>query len=244
MKQACETLLEQAERRGVLLKLCGGWGCSVHCSKTQHIAERSGRVFSDLDFASYQKDRLAVVDLLHTNGYREVPGSATVPGLRRTTFTSLAGDIHGDVFYDFLSFSHTIDLKGRLEVDHPTIPLAELFLQKMQIVRFAEKDAIDIQRLLLEHGFSEDDKDHINSQRIVRLCSRNWGLWRTVTVNENLLREFTVGSAILDASEKVVVFSRLNDLQRLLQTAPKTLGWRLRSMIGDRLPWYDTVEDA
>ena len=37
---------------------------------------------------------------------------------------------------------HDIPFKDRLEIDYPTIPLAELLLEKMQIVQINEKDLI------------------------------------------------------------------------------------------------------
>jgi hypothetical protein len=55
------------------------------------------------------------------------------------------------VFYEKLAFSHVINWSGRLEADKPSIPLAEMLLEKMQIVKINEKDVIDTIMLLLEH---------------------------------------------------------------------------------------------
>lgn len=49
-----------------------------------------------------------------------------------------------DIFLDRLEMCHDIDFKGRLELDYPTIPLAEMLLEKLQIVQINEKDVKDV----------------------------------------------------------------------------------------------------
>ena len=74
--------------------------------------------------------------------------------------------IHTDIFFDKLSFCHEIAWKNRLEDDNPTIPLAEMLLEKMQIVKINEKDIIDTIMLLLEHPLGDRDQETINITRI------------------------------------------------------------------------------
>jgi len=62
--------------------------------------------------------------------------------------------LHIDIFYEKLDFCHVIYWKDRLDVDHPSIPLAEMLLEKMQIVQINEKDIIDTIMLLLEHSLA------------------------------------------------------------------------------------------
>ena len=76
-----------------------------------------------------------------------------------------------DVFYDKLDFCHVIRWDGRLEVDSPTIPLAELLLEKMQIVKINEQDVVDTFMLLLEHPLGHTDAETINLARMARLCA-------------------------------------------------------------------------
>ena len=68
--------------------------------------------------------------------------------------------LHIDVFYDRLEFCHTIPLVDRLEADAPTIPLAELVLSKLQIVKINEKDVIDLILLLLDHPVGSGRSGH------------------------------------------------------------------------------------
>ena len=61
-----------------------------------------------------------------------------------------------DVFYDLLSFSHEVWFRDsvdgdRLELDFPTIPLADIVLEKLQIHRINRKDLVDLFMLLSGH---------------------------------------------------------------------------------------------
>jgi hypothetical protein len=54
--------------------------------------------------------------------------------------------------------NHIIEFKDRLEKDYPTIPLEELMLEKLQIVKINEKDIKDLIVLILEHEIGENGK--------------------------------------------------------------------------------------
>jgi len=71
----------------------------------------------------------------------------------------------------------------RLEIDYPTISLADLLLEKMQIVKLNEKDILDTIVMLREHDVGEGDKETINSDRVSGLLSDDWGFYYTVTTN-------------------------------------------------------------
>ncbi len=47
---------------------------------------------------------------------------------------------HIDVFFDQLEMCHTVLFKDRLDIDSCTISLADLLLEKMQIVEISRKD--------------------------------------------------------------------------------------------------------
>ena len=54
-------------------------------------------------------------------------------------------------------------------MDQPTLPLAEMLLEKMQIVKINEKDIIDTLMLLLEHPLGDHDQETIHIARISKL---------------------------------------------------------------------------
>ena len=64
-----------------------------------------------------------------------------------------------------------------------TISLADLFLEKVQIVKMGEKDAKDIAILLLEHELGDQDKGSINAEYISKLMADDWGFYYTTITN-------------------------------------------------------------
>lgn len=241
LRNAVDSLLDGAESRGIILRLCGGLACLYHSESGRVLAKAAGREYNDIDFAAYYRDRQVILRLLESLGYREKPASATVPGIRRTIFYGHA--TKGDVFYDKLIFSHTIDLRGRLERDSPTIPVADLLLQKLQIVRLAAKDIVDVQILVLDHDLGNTDGNCINAMRIAEVCRTDWGFFHTVTINLKVIGEATLTSPHLDTPHRMRVADRLSRLEKLINEAPKSLRWSVRSLFGERIRWYETVDD-
>jgi hypothetical protein len=153
-----------------------------------------------------------------------------------------------DVIVDRLVMCHTLELRGRLELDAPTLPAADLLLSKLQVVRLNEKDAIDIIVLLSAIPLADADRDAISTPRIVSVTSRNWGWWRTVVGNLATLREFIAegraGAFGLGPDALATAADRLGKLQRMIVDAPKTARWRLRATVGERVRWYDEPEEV
>jgi len=166
-----------------------------------------------------------------------------VPGIRRSLFYSLDRSSRCDIFYDVLEFCHTIDLRRRLEVDHPTIPLVELLLQKLQIVDLTYKDIVDAQLLLLVYDLAPLDDGAINVDRFSSLCARNWGLWFTVRQNLVKVRQLTSNDSELSLEDKKLIDLRLSQLLDRLDYEHKSVWWKLRAIFGTKLRWYNVVED-
>src|SRR5262249_6686223 len=152
--------------------------------------------------------------------------------------------LHVDLFYDRLDFCHLIPLAGRLDADRLTLPLAELLLTKLQIVKINEKDLVDSIVLLLEHPLGDSDAGGVNLARIARLCAEDWGLWRTATMNLDKVAALAGGDARLDASARGRVEAQLAAIRERLAAEPKPLAWRMRAKLGDRVKWYKDVEDV
>jgi hypothetical protein len=162
----------------------------------------------------------------------------------RSIFDDPARHIHVDVFYDRLEFCHVIPLGGRLEVDRPTIPVAELLLSKLQIVKINEKDVVDIILLLLDHSLGSGDADTIDTDRIAHLCSDDWGLWRTVTQNLDKTAALAITYPQLDDDGRSRVLAAGRDLKARIDAVPKSMGWRMRDRVGDRRQWWTDVDEV
>jgi hypothetical protein len=231
------------ENKHILMRLIGALAFRTHCPQFGYIQDQLGRVFTDIDFASYKVHFKDIISFLTELGYEEDKMVTRLFGEFRLLFHDPIYDRHIDIFFDKLEFSHILPLKGRLECDEHTLPLAELFLEKMQIARINEKDLIDTIMLLREHPVGEGDAETINRQVVGGLCSTNWGLWRTVTGNLSIVVEFLDRYPQLTEEDRQVVRARVGEMQNYLDGHPKTLRWRTRGMIGERIKWFKEVEE-
>jgi hypothetical protein len=237
-------IVSAADREGLMVRLLGSLAFQTHCPNFGHLQAEMGRAYTDIDFAGYGRQAADVRRMLADLGYVEDREVFVVSEGGRAIFENPSNKLHVDVFYEKLDFCHVIPWNGRLEVDSPTIPLAELMLEKMQIVRINEKDVIDTIMLLLEHELGESDKETINIARIAELCGQDWGLWRTVTMNLDKVRQLSQGYTQLSNDNKATVATRLEGIAGRIEAEPKSLAWRLRARVGDRVKWYKDVDEV
>jgi len=245
--EEAKRILKAADERGVTLRLMGALASRMHCQEYAYIQKVLGRPFSDIDFASYSQFRGGIEELFRELGYVYDEMAAKVfmaefGYVGRLTYEDQINKRHIDVFFDKLEFSHDIPLKGRLEVDSPTIPLAELLLTKMQIVKLNEKDIIDTVMLLREHEVGETDKETINARHIAKLCAADWGLWKTVTTNLKTTMELLLTFAKLNDDDKIDVNMKIQRVLNYINEEPKPLSWKMRAKIGEKIKWYRDVE--
>ncbi len=237
-------ILKASDEAGLVLRVIGSLGFQMHCPKYGYLQQAMGRAYTDIDFAGYSKQTKAVQDLMAKLGYTDNHEVFIVSGGERSIFDRSEIGLHIDVFWEKLDFCHIIRWAGRLEVDSPSIPLAELLLEKMQIVQINEKDVVDTIMLLLEHPLGDNDNETINIKRIAELCAADWGLWRTTTMNLNKVRQLAQGYDVLTPEQKTMVESQVNSALARIEAEPKALAWRLRARVGDRVKWYKDVDEV
>ncbi len=236
-----ERLLAAARAEGVVLRLVGALAFARHCPEFRHLQETLGRTYTDIDFAAYGRDARRIQRLLARAGYVEDPQIFVDSEGSRIVAEHPGSGLHVDVFLDKLEFSHTIPWNGRLEVDDPTIPLAEMLLQKMQIVRINEKDIVDTIMLLLEHPLGATDGETVNVAYAASLCARDWGLWRTVTLNLEKVRQMAGAYRSLSDEHRQRVAGQVQEILGRLEAEPKSLAWKIRARVGERRKWYRDV---
>jgi hypothetical protein len=236
-----QRLLAAARDAGVTLRLIGALAFQRRCPRFAHLQQRLGRTYTDIDFAGYGREVSRIRQLLSSLGYREDTGVHVESEGSRLVFNHPETGLHLDVFLDKLEFSHTISWTGRLEVDDETVPLAEMLLGKMQIVQINEKDIIDTVMLLLEHPLGDHDGEAINIGHIAGLLGRDWGLWRTVTMNLGKVGDMAGHYEQIPVEESDAVRRRVNEALARIEAEPKSRRWRLRARVGDRMKWYRDV---
>ena len=239
-------IISVADERKIPLRILGGAAIRMHCPKHQALYEQLKRVPKhDMDFVTYAKFRPLTKQLFMDLGYEPyvtmMMTSAT--GRHRQIFNDKDGNKAIDVFLGKFEMCHVIDYSERLEVDSPTVPPADLLLQKLQIVQTNEKDIQDTIILLCEHEIGKTDKDEINGDYVAKILSNEWGFYYTVSLNLPKIKEF-LDKYPLTPEDKKAVTERIDRLQSIIENAPKTFQWKMRAKIGPSKKWYNVVEEV
>jgi hypothetical protein len=239
-----EELIAAGERHGAVMRVIGSLAFRIKCPDYKHIMYANRRYLTDVDFIAYKKQAAAVQDAFWELGWEENQTVLRLFGDKRRIFYHPTEPVHSDIFLDKLAFCHPIDFRGRLELDAPTITLADLLLEKLQIVEINKKDLVDVLVLLSAHEVTDEagSVEAVDGARLAKLCSKSWGWWRTATMNLDKLLHFS--EEYLDPEQRPVVQRRLERLKELIDERSKSLGWHVRSWFGERFPWYDEVEEV
>lgn len=236
-------VLEKAEEYNVIMRVIGSIAFRIKCPDYKYMEYENKRYLTDIDFIVYNKDIVKVQDLFFDLDWSENQTVLRLFGDKRRIFYHPEVEIHSDIFIDKLRFCHEINFKNRLEIDYPTISLVDLLLEKLQIVEINKKDLVDTMILLSQYDVSTDgsEKDVINGRYLSRLTSRNWGWWRTATMN--LKKTHNFAGEYLNQKDSKLVRNRIEKILNLIASTGKSLSWKLRSIFGDRFKWYRDVEE-
>ena len=249
-------IVDLADERGLQVRLMGGMAVRAHAPDWTH---RTRRREVDLDFATRGKDRPAFFKLLEEAGYTADKRHNALFGGAQGYFVDVPRRRPVDVLVDKLEMCHRIDFGDRLLISSPTLPLAELVLSKLQIVKINRKDVLDLLILLAEHPLAQDDGapdsrsglGAISIPRILAYTSSDWGWWRTVTGNLTVLDQFLAADMTpedLDiGGARPVRFdpaAQVTPLRAAIDAAPKSGRWKLRSRVGERAPWHAEPEEV
>jgi hypothetical protein len=239
-------LVALGAERGVRLRVLGGVAVALRASpQTPPALLRS---VNDLDLAVPEGEGRRAGEVLLSSGLVALSERFnTLHGHRRLVFVGAEDTtLKVDVFVGDLEMCHTVPLRERLERDPLTLTATDLLLSKGQIVRLTAKDRLDLYCLLWNHEVEASsqgaDPTGIDAGYVAELCAHDWGWWRTLTANLRACRE-ALPEAALAAGERELIAGRLTALEQALAAAPKSLRWRARSRVGDRVRWYEEPEE-
>lgn len=235
-------MVDEVNQEKKVLRIYGAAAIYYHCPNNVGLFSLLGRSPGDMDFAAYQKDSSKIAEIVERQGYEE-DLTVTAFGGGRLVFNRRTDGLHCDIFLGKLVMSHVLNFDGRLELDYPTAPLADLLLSKLQIFKLNEKDAVDTIILLREHQLGKGGKETMDVEYMSSLCSKDWGLWRTVTGNLHKVVALLPEYKALSETDKADVGAKLEQLSKALEAAPKSMSWKLRARVGDSRKWYNDVED-
>jgi hypothetical protein len=119
----------------------------------------------------------------------------------------------------------------------PTLSIEDLVLSKLQIVELTPGDLEDLTTMVTVHGLSgepgeRDDPEVIDVDYLTGILGDDWGFWRTALGNLEKLNEH-VGAEARTKVQKLI---------DLVNDSPKTIRWKLRARIGERVQWWQDVD--
>jgi hypothetical protein len=231
-------IIELAESDGLVLRALGGVAV---CLQAPDGNPRLPRRVKDIDLAAQKGASKRAVKVLLRAGYAADEMFNALRGSRRLLFQDPGNGRHLDVFIGEFSMCHEIPMTARLNREPLTVPREELLLSKLQIVELTANDQADIYNLLF-HNEVSDDPGGISASFVAVLCAGDWGLWRTCQLN--IERGLTgLGDSALEPGERTVVAGRLERLRERIDAEPKSMKWRIRDRVGDRVRWYAEPEE-
>ena len=243
-------LVDKASSQGIVLRILGALAVRIHTPDFVSLHQNLGRLggdteFTDIDVIGYGNGSDKLEPFFKSTGFNPEPRVRRTPAIwaYRQMYIEPKGQFHVDVFFDALEMSHTIDFRKRLEIDYPTISLADLFLEKMQIHHINEKDIKDTIVLIRGHTLAGGDKDTINEEYITELLSDDWGFCHTVTMNLNKTKSLLDGYSIPQADKDDVV-KKIDGLIERIETEPKSTRFKLRARVGEKKKWYNDVDET
>jgi hypothetical protein len=235
------TLVEGATSAGLPLRLLGGLGVRALCPDFPPRL-RAGQ---DMDLACGSKGRRDVTAYLEKSGCVPDKMFNSLNGDRQMYFIAPSGR-PVDVMVDRLVMCHTLDFRSSLRNSSLTLDAADLLLSKLQIVELNAKDVHDITHLL--SGVPVADRSaraFIDVGRFREVVGSDWGWWRTTTGSlEKLPALLAQSPGLVPDNAEYDPLEQAKQLLEAAATAPKSMKWKLRANVGDRVRWYELPEEV
>jgi len=237
------TVVQAANDRGVPLKLLGGQAVRLLCPLYPHRA----RTDQDMDFASVSSAKRPVMEFLGELGFLGDTRFNTLHGDRQMYFTTPDGGTTVDVIVDRLNMCHVLDFRERIERMPWTLDVTDLLLSKLQIFELNRKDVHDLLHLLSGYEVrGGDDPGTVGLARVGKVVGEDWGWWRTVTGNLDKLVHLGSGEHrdLVPTARRYDPIAQAKHVREFCDACPKTIKWKLRAKVGDRVQWYELPEEV
>jgi hypothetical protein len=224
---------------GITLRLLGGVGVAAHLTAPPLLT----RTYADVDLFTVGARQSHISRMMVKAGYEPDETFNAMHGRRRLLYYDIPGDRQVDVFIGDFSMCHQLPLARTFDRGDLAIWSTDLLLTKLQVFELNEKDRRDILNLLYALPVVADGGQGIDGGYVGSLCARDWGLWRTTTLN--LARSAaSVGDYDITPGDRKLLLRRIQRVMEFVDEAPKTARWRLRAKVGDRVRWYEEPEEV
>lgn len=231
-------VVEAADERGVTVRLIGGTAIYQHAETAREPPFK--REYRDVDFVANREAEQAAIDLMLDLGYEANERFNTMRRFR-LEFVDPVNERKADYIIDRFDFCHTWSLRDRIDRDHPTIPIEDLLLSKLQIAEISDRDVRDLVAMFADHPVETGSgEERIDPEYIAGLCRNDWGLYKTVTMSLDRIDDY-VGENDVPLDEDRIL-ARVDDLRSAIEGRSKTVRWKLRSLVGEHKKWYKQPE--
>jgi hypothetical protein len=235
---AAEEIIAAAATAGATVRLLGGIAVFQLAASA-----RSGplaRVYHDYDVVVPSRHRAAAARVFRAAGYSEDPQFNALHGAQRMIFAAPRGFVV-DVLVGTFQMCHRLDLGRDLPASGLTIHAADLLLTKLQIVQIEEKDLRDAAALLLDLP-PDGTPAGIETARFVAPLAGDWGFFHTV--ERNLPRVVDWARDRLGGAQAGAVAAGAGRLAAAMEAAPKSMRWKMRARVGEKVTWYELPEET
>jgi hypothetical protein len=241
MAERARELQAVLSRHHIAAKLIGGLAIALRCPG---MGERGlSRDYHDIDVCAKSRDAKKMDAAMAELGLEPHKHFNAMNYGRQMMYSNPVTGLHVDVFLDVLRMCQELALTDRLAVDdHPSLPVADLALSKLQIVELTEKDKTDLLALLLEHDLTPGRETGLNVTRVTDICRSNWGWWQSSRITLDACQ--AQAARRLSPADSEVVTGRIQALLTALDEVPKSVKWKARAKVGTRTKWYELPEET
>ncbi len=231
--EAAAQIIDTAEGKGVRLRLLGGLAFKKLCPSSAD--PRYFRENKDIDLMGRREDSRQIMKIMETLGYKPRELFNKLNMGQRLIYYDMGNKRRVDLFLDEFVMCHKFNFKENILAGTYTLPITQLLMTKLQVVEKTDKEYKDM--VVAFHDFDvTSGPDGIRGDEIADLCSKDWGVYTTFWKSLEALQR---KAAELQGEERSTVTSRVEKLMRMMESAPKSFGWRMRARVGERTRWYE-----
>lgn len=235
-------LAEAAAARKLVLKLAGSAGVRLSSPEAERLVGLLRPPPKDLDYLCRARDRNGLQALFVERGYAVDRDMLVAMEGQRYAFRHGGTGLKIDLFVDRLEFCHTVEPGRRLEAPGIALGGEDLLLHKLQIQKPTRGDLADLGVML---SLQDVGPGGFDRTLLLEPLQADWGFCHTVERNLGAVAAHAEagGYAPLGAEAGPRIAACARAFLALIEAAPKSMRWKLRARIGERMQWWQDVDD-
>jgi hypothetical protein len=236
--EAATQIIDTAEARKVRLRLLGGLAFKKLCPSS--MDPRYFRENKDIDLMGRREDSRNIMKIMETLGYKPRELFNKLNMGQRLIYYDMDNGRRVDLFLDEFVMCHKFDFKESILAGMYTLPITQLLMTKLQVVEKTDKEYKDLVVAFHDYDVGASQAG-IRGDEIADLCSKDWGIYTTFWKSLEALESWA-GEHETPGRDEVVV--RIRKLMAMMESAPKSFGWKMRARVGERTKWYELPDEV